>query len=369
MIEELRTFLADHPDLLPNGPVDIAGTIVAGIDREASAKVTFLLFDRRGEPSIAAKVARRPSADRSLSIEYAVLSQLSGRDSSIVRTSVPRPIALTRIRGRLAMLATALPGGPMTARYYTPGHTSDPVAVAEDFLAASSWLRRFQGETRTGSIRLDEQAAEAWVGGAFQRLAEEPGWRAIESGVRAVALERARRLRGIEIPVSAVHGDYWMGNLLMSGGDITGAIDWELGRSSGLPFADVYKFPTSYAFYLDRVNRSLRGDVRGHPERSEFERRWSRYGDWPNLAGFAYGYYGRGWFPEQVRRFVLGHLAWLGLPPAVNGVFFPLFLAQQATALDVPRFREGYRALLRAMLEEDGTWLWGDALAPSDARR
>lgn len=368
MISELRTFLADHPDLLPDGPVDIGGAIVAGIDREASAKVTLLLFDGRGEPSIAAKVARRPSADRSLSTEYAVLSQLSRRISPIVQTSVPRPIALTRIGGRLAMLATALPGGPMTARYYTPGHTSDPVAVAEDFLAASSWLRGFQAATRGGSIRLDEQAAEAWTGAAFQRL-QEPAWREIESGVLAIALERARQLRGTEIPFSAVHGDYWMGNLLMSGSDISGAIDWELGRSSGLPFADLYKFPTSYAFYLDRVNRSLRGDVRGHPERSAFERRWSRYGDWPNLAGFAYGYYGHGWFPEQVRRFVLGHLAWLGLPPAVNGVFFPLFLAQQATALDVPRFREGYRSLLRAMLEEDETWLWEDARAPSDARR
>lgn len=369
MIDELRAFLAAHPDLLPDGAVDVAGTIVAGIDREPSAKVTFLLFDRRGDPAIAAKIARRSSAEGSLSAEFAVLSQLSRRDAPVLRASVPRPIALTRIAGRLAMLATALRGGPMTARYYTPGHTSDPVAVAEDFLAASSWLRRFQEETRGGSIRLDERAADAWISGAFKRLRHEHGWRDIEAGVRAIALERARRLEGTEIRFSGVHGDYWMGNLLVSGSDVTGVIDWELGKSSGLPFADLYKFPTSYAFYLDRVNRSLRGDVRGHPERSAFERRWSRYGDWPNLVGFAYAYYGRGWFPEQVRRFVLGHLAWLGLPPAVNGVFFPLFIAQQASALDVPRFREGYRALLQALLEEDGTWLWEDAPAPSEAGR
>jgi hypothetical protein len=151
-----------------------------------------------------------------------------------------------------------------------------------------------------------------------------------------------------------------MGNLLLTGRRVSGVVDWELGREAGLPFTDIYKFPTSYAFYLDRSAAATGGDVPGHPNRAVIARTWSRYGDWPNLVGFGYGYFSDGWFPERVRRFVLGHLSALGVPAAVNGVFFPLYLAQQAMALDVPAFRAGYRSLLCAFAHErSSTWMWG----------
>ncbi|MFL5737424.1 MAG: aminoglycoside phosphotransferase family protein [Actinomycetota bacterium] len=368
MIDEVRAFLAARPDLLPS-ETDLDGAIVAGIDRESSAKVTCLFFDHDGNPTVAAKIARREPADRSLAQEHAVLSQLWRLDTRAIRSCVPRPIALERIRGRLAMITSALPGGPMSARYYTPGHVADRAAVAEDFHAASAWLRRLEEDTRSGATRLDAMSLEAWTRPVFDRYRQEIGWGDPEERLLAMILERGSDLFGTALPITAVHGDYWMGNLLLSGGAITGVVDWELGRTAGLPFADIYKFPTSYAFYLDRSGRSLRGEVPGHPERAAFEQRWRRYGTWPNLAGFAYGYFGRGWFPEQVRRFVLGHLAWLGLPAQLNGIFFPLFLAQQATSLDVPSFREGYRSVVRALVEErDSTWLWQDTTIVESTR-
>jgi hypothetical protein len=56
---------------------------------------------------------------------------------------------------------------------------------------------------------------------------------------------------------------------------------------------------------------------------------------------------------------VLRHLEDLGVPPAVNAIFFPTFLAEQAVTLPDPAFREGYRSLLRALWEErSSTWLW-----------
>jgi len=119
---------------------------------------------------------------------------------------------------------------------------------------------------------------------------------------------------------------------------------------------DVYKFPTSYAVYMDRAYPG--GVVPGHPGRERWRERWRRFGEWPNLAGFGYAYWGEGWFPELVRGFILGHLDALGIPEEANAVFFPLFLAEQALLPGHPRTRAGHRALLHAYAEEPtATWL------------
>jgi len=77
------------------------------------------------------------------------------------------------------------------------------------------------------------------------------------------------------------------------------------------------------------------------------------------LTGFGHAYFGRGWFPEQVRRFILGQLTRLGIDPALNGIFFPAFLAEQAMAARDPISRTGYRSLLHAFAaERESTWLW-----------
>jgi len=144
-------------------------------------------------------------------------------------------------------------------------------------------------------------------------------------------------------------------------------IDWELGKAEGLPFADVYKFPTSYGFYLDRAYPAGTARIPGHRGRDLARRQWSRFGDWPNLVGFGYGYFGQGWFPDLVRRHVLQHFEHLGVPAAANAVFFPLFVAEQATAIPDRAFRAGYRALLAGFsAERSSGWLWADGGASSD---
>jgi aminoglycoside phosphotransferase (APT) family kinase protein len=58
---------------------------------------------------------------------------------------------------------------------------------------------------------------------------------------RLTALERigtalAARLRGI--PLVWVHGDFWLGNLLVHEGRLVGVIDWDAGTQYGFPLAD-----------------------------------------------------------------------------------------------------------------------------------
>ena len=336
----------------------LRGALVAGIDRSPEAKVTIILFDGGGAPAAVAKVARDAAGEAALRAEHAALRGVLGAGQGGALACIPEPLALERIAGRLVLAQTAMPGVPMTARYYTPGHTADRAAVAADFAAARGWLCGFQHATRSGETTLDRGGVARWVQPVLDRFRAEFDPNAEEAALFELVLERARELDGLRLPLVGVHGDFWMGNLLVAGGDVAGVIDWELGCRAGLPFRDLYKFPTSYGFYLDRAYPGRRR-VPGHPERAGHRRRWRRYGEWPNLTGFGYTWFGRGWFPRLVREHVHAQLKAHSIPAAANAVFFPLFLAEQAMTLRDPGFRAGYRRLLAAFLaERTSTWLW-----------
>jgi hypothetical protein len=273
-------------------------------------------------------------------------------------------LALERIDGRLTLFLTPVPGEPMTTKYYSRGHVSDPRSVRRDFAFAGSWLAAFQRDTRHGSLRSVAEGFDRAAEPILSRYRTEIGWSGWERRLFDAAWRRAKAQKETTIPVVDVHGDYWMGNILTTRTRLTGVIDWERARPEGLPLFDIYKFPTSYGFYLDRASPGVRGRVPGHPGRSEFRVAWRRFGDWRNLAGFAYAYFGRGWFPAEIRGYVLRHLDRLGIPHDANAAFFPLFIADQATALEDPEFRDGYRSILAALAEEhDATWLWSEAVS------
>jgi hypothetical protein len=112
------------------------------------------------------------------------------------------------------------------------------------------------------------------------------------------------RLRSTATPRTAVHGDFWFGNVLMAGKQISGVIDWEGGVASGEPVRDLVRFALSYALYLDRHTRPGHR-VAGH--------RGLRAGEWG--AGITWSFEGEGWFPDLVRGFIRSGLERLGADP------------------------------------------------------
>jgi len=363
VIPALRELLqARWPELRP-GHAAPAGAIVAGVDRSPAAKVTLVFFDERGELAAIAKVARSPVSEPALVQEHEALSYLWSLDPSggpalpSVLGQVPAPLLLERVNGRLSLVVSPLAGRPMTAAYYTPGHVADQAKVAADFAQAATWLRAFQTETATSLQPFDAERLDRWVGQLIGDYREQVGWSPTEEKLFTEVHTRAEALLGLPLPTAAIHGDYWMGNLLVDRSGLRGVIDWERGRREGPCLLDIYKFPTSYGLYLDRSYPG--GVVPGHPGRARWLTRWDHLGDWPHLAGFGYTYYGDGWFPEQVRAFITGHLDALGVPAAANAVFFPLFLAEQALLPGHPKTRAANRAMLHALGEDPtATWLW-----------
>jgi hypothetical protein len=340
----------------------LTGGIVAGLYRNSS-KATLLLFDEQGELGAVVKTTRRASAEAALMAEYAALEELTSTAPEAMR-GAPVPIALERIEGHLVLAESPVPGEPMTARYYSPGHASDPARVAHDFRAAARWLERFQQMTATGEVVVDRVSIDACVDGVRARYQREIGWSSVEEELFESLAQRGLDFEGTTLPLVGVHGDFWMGNLLMGEDQIDGVVDWELARLNGLPFQDIFKFPTSYGFYLDRAYPGNAGAVPGHVNWGRGGDRWARYGEWSNLVGFRYSYFEQGWFPELVRGFIDGQLTRAGVPVELVSVFFPLFLAEQAMTLDDPVFRNGYRSALEAFWRErESTWLWTEGKA------
>jgi hypothetical protein len=212
-----------------------------------------------------------------------------------------------------------------------------------------------QEETRGEEITLGPGAFQEWISPAFRRYRAEVGWSGWETRLLAHLADLCDSLSGISFPVVAVHGDYAAGNILVDSGRVTGVVDWELGRPRGRPFSDVFKFAASYGSYLDRACPPVRGGHAGHPGWPQARDRWGAMPGWTNRTGILYAFFGSGWFPGLVRSFLNDHFRRLGVPPSATRLFLPVFLSEQALALEQPAYRDGYRGVLRAVWDADAS--------------
>ncbi|HVL90644.1 MAG TPA: aminoglycoside phosphotransferase family protein [Actinomycetota bacterium] len=341
MIDAIVDWLASGVPQVPR----VRGGIVAGMYRTAP-KVTLMLFDEAGDPAVVVKVARDVAAEPRLRAEHEALLRF-GPDGPH-GAFAPRPHAIGRVAGRLALAEEAFTGRPMTTTYYEPGHVSSRRRVEADFACAGAWLDSFAWATADRAARLGDREIERFVEEPIARYRAEIGWSPEEAALFSYARAAAERMRGERLPLSGVHGDFWMGNLLVTGGRISGVVDWELAREAVPPFRDIYKFPSSYAFYLDR-GMGVRGRVPEHHRYLNGARIASPYTHWANAAGFAYAFMSGGWFASLARRWINDRLAMHAIDASFNASFFPVFLAEQAVTLDDITIRAGYRSLVRLL--------------------
>ena len=119
----------------------------------------------------------------------------------------------------------------------------DPLAAAtgeEDRDAALRWLGAFQragtAESRAWGgdeerAEMDEAVSFAWGEAVPERRVE----------ALAAADRLADPLRGLDVPVCPVHGDFWRGNIACTGDSIR-VYDWEWATLTGRPFFDRWTY-------------------------------------------------------------------------------------------------------------------------------
>ena len=292
--------------------------LVVALSKDPNAKVTVLLIPIGSErPSLAIKIPTTAAAEATIAAERTVLLDLQTRLPSDVLASVPALKDIPEAQGRPWLVTTALPGVPMTTRYHAWRHVSNPTAVDADFRAVEAWLARFQSASAGPRSPLDMDGGTTEL--LRRRFAGDP---LLDERLARLS-DIHSRLRSTTTPRTAVHGDFWFGNVLMAGKQISGVIDWEGGAASGEPVRDLVRFGLSYALYLDRHTR---------PGRRVARHRGLRVGEWG--AGITWSFEGEGWFPDQVRGFIRGGLERLGADPSCWREAMLAGLAEVAAAAD-----------------------------------
>jgi hypothetical protein len=322
-----RRSLADFIDS------DAIETVVVGSSKDPNPKLTILLIPKgNGQPRFALKVPTTDGAAAALEGEMRVLRALRGRCAEPARSTIPRVVGQVEMGGRWGLLMNALPGVTMTSRYHGWRHTARPAAVAADFALAAAWLAQFHRATAGPATALEMDA------GIGVLLARRHGALAGMDDTLAELDAIYARLREHRTLGSAVHGDFWCGNLLIAEGAVSGVVDWEAGSVLGEPARDLVRFAFTYALYLDRHTRPGHG-VAGHPGL-----RAGSFG-----GGLVYAMEGRGWFPDLFRQFLEDGLARLGAAPACWRDAVLAGVAEVAATADHPGFAHGHLQLFRRL--------------------
>ena len=275
-------------------------SIVVGASKDPNAKVTILLVSpQRGRPVLAVKVPTTDVAARAVAAERRALVTLTEVERAGLAETIPRVVDAVDFRGRRGIVMTAVQGIPMTTTYFRRRHTASPSRVAADFAAVQAWLTELHDATSGGRASVDVHPD------VEPRLRE----RFDGDGALAQDLDRLAEirtaLRAETTPRTAVHGDFWFGNVLLRDGRVSGVVDWEAAVLAGDPVRDLARFALMYALYVDRRTKDGRR-VRGHTG--------LRAGRWGAALEFALA--GVGWFPDLFRAFLGNGLARLGASPA-----------------------------------------------------
>jgi aminoglycoside phosphotransferase (APT) family kinase protein len=314
-------------------------SLVLGASKDLNAKVTVLLVSpQSGRPLFAIKAPTTDASERAVEAEVRMLRDLEGLPFMEGSPTIPRVVDLVEFDGRIGAVMTAVPGTPLTTLYLQWRHVRVASRVMADFAAVGSWLADFQRAT-SGELR-----AVDMDGGVTERLRARFGEeRHLDADLDWLARIH-ERLRSDAVPRTAVHGDFWSGNLLMDGRRLAGVVDWEAGSISGEPVRDLVRFPLMYALYLDRRTRRGRR-VAGHPGLVA--------GAWG--AGIEYALDGAGWFPEHFRAFLRDGLARLGASPESWRDAALAGIAEVAALTDDDAFARFHLKLLQRLRGVEGS--------------
>jgi aminoglycoside phosphotransferase len=309
-------------------------SLVLGASKDPNAKVAVLLVSpQSGRPLFAIKAPTTDASARAVEAEVQVLRELERMRFHQRRSTIPRVVDLVEFDERIGAVMTAVPGTPLTTLYLQWRHARNPSRVAADFAAVGAWLADFQRATAGELANLDMD------GGVSKRLRGRfPEDKELDADLERLAGIH-ERLRSNAVPRTAVHGDFWSGNLLMDGRRLTGVVDWEAGSISGEPVRDLVRFALMYGLYLDRRTKHGRR-VAGHPGLMA--------GTWG--AGVEYALNGTGWFPERFRTFLRDGLVRLGASPESWRDAALAGIAEVAAFTDDEAFARSHLELFRRLL-------------------
>jgi O-antigen/teichoic acid export membrane protein len=196
------------------------------------------------------KIATTTAASRGLDRHADTLSELRhSLNSSQLLTLVPRVIERGTLQGRTILLETKL-----------PGDTKSDQAGTLDLEAAAAAISELHRSSHT-AVTVDEALMRDWVDIPIAKLRQIKPLNDADVALGRLKDTLYGALLGQHVITSRVHGDYWLGNILLlpDGGrlKVTGIVDWENARRVGLPDCDlIHLWLTSQPSELGSTVRS-----------------------------------------------------------------------------------------------------------------
>jgi aminoglycoside phosphotransferase (APT) family kinase protein len=168
---------------------------------------------------------------------------------------VPRPYTDGEIAGRPYWVEDAVPGTPMARM---------PLRTAGDGQIFAAAIRLIEDlHARTADERtLDPADVALWVDRPLGILDHFYATSRHRGGCLAALSRLGARLSdelaGRRVRTSWIHGDFWPGNLLVTGSAVTGLVDWDCAGPHQLPLQDLLHL----SFFVRRARQGCElGDV------------------------------------------------------------------------------------------------------------
>jgi aminoglycoside phosphotransferase (APT) family kinase protein len=223
------------------GRIERASCILLTPRFRTSRHVVGLVVPEGGvEPKLVVKMPRVPGDGGGLAREAAVLTAVHEGWPDISRT-IPRIVAFEE--GDCPVLVeTALAGRLLTPAMFR----REPTRYVD---AVVAWLIGMAATRRNG---IEPGWYERIVERPLKNVAESLPLPADQVDLVKRTLELVEPLREAEIPEVVEHGDLSYPNLIWTGENRVGVVDWELAEEHGLPLQDLAYFLTYATFALRR---------------------------------------------------------------------------------------------------------------------
>jgi aminoglycoside phosphotransferase (APT) family kinase protein len=211
---------------------------IVGGELTSTGSAIIKLGTGRGELCVVVKLAMTPAAADALTRETAIMTALH-RQAALSEWCelLPRALVTGERRGHAYRIDSALDGSAPPARSLNTNASGSLLAAAADAITALH-------AATAAVVRVDSAALERWVDAPLRELTK-PGLTGPAARLRLEHLraELYEALEGRRFSAGWIHGDYWLGNLLVSPGVpapvISGIVDWEAAAPGELPLHDL----------------------------------------------------------------------------------------------------------------------------------
>lgn len=205
----------------------------------ANLPLVFFLFDEGAcQPAYVLKVNRNPEWPTGIREEYRNYSAIYARLAA-GQLRVPQPIWCEPVGRHVVLCETYVRGHRLEDRFFSVRLGRWRRRAIERFLEkAMAWIGEFHLRTRVTSRVIDRQCLEENFRGPLRRFCERPDLSSsLREGLNRFG-QTLDRLSARPWPITAVHGDFDHGNILIDGDEI-GVVDWEDCRPGGDPLIDL----------------------------------------------------------------------------------------------------------------------------------